>query len=536
MVERGRVQRGSYLIIENLDRLSREDERAALRLWMDILDAGINIVQLVPETVFRHEKSDMVDIMRAIIELSRGHSESRIKSERLTAVWGERKRRAREEGETLTPTLPGWIEDRDGKRYVKPGAKAAIKRIFQLAARGYGEILVTRLFKKNGVPHFGNSGVWTQSYVRKLLRDRRLLGEFQPRIKETGEPDGELIPNYFPAVLSEAEFYAAQRGRDGRKTVRKDATPVELQTVSELHQQGETVAEIARQLGVNRNKVYRALIKLGLKTKPAGDKPHGVYLFAGMVKALWDDRRYVLGTWISMNRPYKILLLKGQGSTTFPYAVFERALLHELREIDPKEILEGANGHNEVVALEGEYGALEAEIEQINADMDVKGFSPTLGKRARKLEERLAEVARQLRAAQEKAANPLSAAWGEAKTLLAALDSAADQEDARVRLRAALKRIIARIGMQVVAKGRTRLAFVNIEFTGEHANRFRTYTICYRPRPKGGWRVNSVAGDVNEAENYAAENPEALTDIEQYLLEWHDEAAVNPAAWQALPE
>src|SRR5262245_42023618 len=65
LVRRGRIAPGSYLIIENLDRLSREEERTALRLWLDILDAGINIVQLNPETVFRHEKSDMFDIMRA---------------------------------------------------------------------------------------------------------------------------------------------------------------------------------------------------------------------------------------------------------------------------------------------------------------------------------------------------------------------------------------------------------------------------------------------------------------------------------------
>src|SRR5262249_39346049 len=58
LARRGRIPAGSYLVIENLDRLSREDERTALRLWMDILDQKINIVQLTPETVFQHEKSD----------------------------------------------------------------------------------------------------------------------------------------------------------------------------------------------------------------------------------------------------------------------------------------------------------------------------------------------------------------------------------------------------------------------------------------------------------------------------------------------
>src|SRR5262249_13197005 len=107
-VRQGKVPKGSYLVIENLDRLSREEERTALRLWLDILDAGVNIVQLHPETVFRHERSDMTDIIRAIIELSRGHSESRMKSVRVSAAWDAKFHRARENGELLTHNLPAW--------------------------------------------------------------------------------------------------------------------------------------------------------------------------------------------------------------------------------------------------------------------------------------------------------------------------------------------------------------------------------------------------------------------------------------------
>ena len=73
---RGRIAPGSWLLVENLDRLTREEERKALRLWLDILDLQINIVQLEPETIFRHDKIDMLDIMRALLELSRGHRES----------------------------------------------------------------------------------------------------------------------------------------------------------------------------------------------------------------------------------------------------------------------------------------------------------------------------------------------------------------------------------------------------------------------------------------------------------------------------
>src|SRR5262249_4799161 len=138
VINEGKVPRGSFLVIENLDRLSREDERTALRLWLDILDAGINIVQLHPETIFRHEKSDLVDIMRAIIELSRGHSESRMKSVRTLGNWDTAIRRAREEGRTMTSRLPGWVEVVRGGLRLIPERAAVVQRIFAMARAGYG--------------------------------------------------------------------------------------------------------------------------------------------------------------------------------------------------------------------------------------------------------------------------------------------------------------------------------------------------------------------------------------------------------------
>src|SRR5262245_21809613 len=40
LVEDGKVPRGSYLVIENLDRLSREDIRPALSLLLSLIDSG----------------------------------------------------------------------------------------------------------------------------------------------------------------------------------------------------------------------------------------------------------------------------------------------------------------------------------------------------------------------------------------------------------------------------------------------------------------------------------------------------------------
>ena len=47
LVENGTIAPGSYLIVESLDRLSREHVKTALPQFMDLLNKGINIVTLL---------------------------------------------------------------------------------------------------------------------------------------------------------------------------------------------------------------------------------------------------------------------------------------------------------------------------------------------------------------------------------------------------------------------------------------------------------------------------------------------------------
>src|SRR5262249_1993184 len=125
-------------IIENLDRLSREHIQPALLLALNLLQAGIRIVQLKPAEMLFDEKSDTLPVMMMMMELSRGHGESAIKSERVGAAWAEKRKAARKNGTVLTRRLPAWIEERGGKLHLIPDRAAAVRRIFELAANGYG--------------------------------------------------------------------------------------------------------------------------------------------------------------------------------------------------------------------------------------------------------------------------------------------------------------------------------------------------------------------------------------------------------------
>jgi len=442
LVERGRIPKGSYLIIENLDRLSREDERPALRLWMDILDAGINIVQLYPETVFRHEKSDMVDIMRAIIELSRGHSESAIKSERVGAAWHNRRNEARAGNLLLTRQLPAWVEVRGDKIHLIPERAAVVKRIYTMCAEGRGIYSIMKKLQEEGVPAFGPSGRWSINYLHLILSDRRAVGEMQPRLqgKGRGKPDGEPIPDYFPRVVDDTLWERARLGLQQR-----------------WRKPGKVTAD--------------------------------VNVFAGLLRGALDGEAYVVGKESGKGKPYRIIRSngprKGLGKFgSFPLLPFERAVFSFLsrREIDPHEILNGDSEPDESEMLSRQLERKRAKREEIEAELlQDESDSPALARLVRKLEQEEKELGEKLALAAQKAASPLSETWGEAQTLLETIDTAPDREAARLRLRAALRRIVDSIWLLVVPRGRDRLCYVQIWFNAGKHHRRRDYLIFFRP-------------------------------------------------------
>ncbi|MBI1917685.1 MAG: recombinase family protein [Planctomycetes bacterium] len=491
LVERGKVPRGSYLLVENLDRLTREHVRPAVTLFLSILDQGVSIVTTSPERVFRHDSDDMTDVIIAVVELSRGHGESARKSGLLGSVWAEKKACA-QRGEAqparhnstvagsrlLTHCLPTWVEEVGGKPVLIPSRAAVVKQIFALARGGYGYHRIVAKLTEDGVPPFGTAKHWSRSTVVNIVRDRRAVGEYQP-CKRVGKnkriKDGPPIPGYYPAVVSEDDWNAAQGAR-GRK----------------------------------RGRVGKH-----------------IHLFdRGMIRDARDGGTYLPATKTDNGKHTRALIptasLEGRGKcVSFPLATFEAAVLSKLREIDPHEILNGDSGPDESLTLAGELARVEASLALISQEMDDHGESPTLFKRLRAKEEEYRDLDRRLTEAQQKAIYPLSDAWGETQSLIAALNSAPDPADARLRLRSALSRIVESIWLLVVPCGRDRLCACQVWFQG--GERQRSYVILHRSprgnrhgRREGSWSVRSFA-DVAGPDDLDLRNREHAAKLEKAL-------------------
>jgi DNA invertase Pin-like site-specific DNA recombinase len=469
LVEQGKVPRGSYLIIENLDRLSREHIQPALLLVLNLLQSGVRVVQLSPAELVFDDKSDTLPVMMMMMELSRGHNESEVKSKRVASAWAE-KRQRRRNGEMqkatkwvgrerlhLTDALPAWVKEEGGELVPDEPRAAVVRHIFFLARSGYGLGAVVGKLTDDKAPPMGRSDHWTKTYVRSILCDRRALGEYQPRRRSGGKgrkgrvADGPPIAGYYPCVVDEATFLAAQ----GAALQRKDR-----------HRRGR--------INRGRPNVFAGLLKDALGG--------GSYHVTLRVEK-GDRRHHVL-----VSHGYT----EGRGAArSFPFDVFEQALLSLLREIDPHEILNGDEGPDESLALAGQLAGVEGSIALIVQEMDKHGESPTLFARLRQKEAQKADLAARLAKAKQKAAHPLSASWGEAHAFLRALEEAPDPQEARMRLRAALRDIVELIWLLVVPRGRDRLCAVQVWFTG--GKRHRDYLIMHRPpKANGSGRVDGT--------------------------------------------
>jgi len=393
---------------------------------------------------------------------ARGHDESKTKSARMSAVWGERQRLARENGERVTTRLPAWLEVR-GSRIVKmpngrakvdggtvhaiPSRVKVVREIFRLANGGYGLALIVKRLTEAGVEPWGRGGAWSKAYVYKIITGRAVLGEYQP--KKDDADNGEPIKNYFPAAVEEDTWDRAQTALAQRKDKPGRVGKKSLSIFS----------------GLLRDAASGGRILVSSQTRGSGKN---------------RQKRRVLVTAASMEGREK--------SVSFPLDVFEPAVLSCLKEIDPADVMDSEPA-GESASLAAELARVKQSMGAIVADLEENGDSPAILKRLRDKESSHASLSRRLAEARALERHPKAASLAEANTLI----EAASDEATRLRLRQLLRDAIEGVWVLVVPQSSGRLAAVQVYFAG---GRSRSYLIHYEPARRGrqgNWSVLSFA-------------------------------------------
>lgn len=223
-VEAGEIKRGSVLIVENLDRLTREDVLTALKLFISIIEAGITIVTLQDKQEYSLDKirTDSSGLLFSIIIMTRANDETNTKRIRVSEAWEEKRQKAINGNHKLTKRCPYWLQlSEDRTQYILiPEVCKVIELIYRKRLSGIGSDRIERELNqmpdiwKPPVSTSNKTGGWRKSYINKLLwNDRTLIGEFIParRIDEKKVPiEGVVIKDYFPEAIPLQLFNGVQ--------------------------------------------------------------------------------------------------------------------------------------------------------------------------------------------------------------------------------------------------------------------------------------------------------------------------------------
>ena len=215
-LDAGEVQPGSVLIVESLDRLSRNQVIKAFSQFTSILSKGVTIITLIDGQVYTEEgiNTNPGQLFATLGIMVRANDESETKSKRISAVW--KKKRDEIEEKKMTKTTPAWLVlDDDRKNFtVRVQSAKTVREIFDFCVNGMGVYSITRHL--NGdlkrYPPISNATKWNDSYVAKILRNAAVCGQFQPHQQINGKrkPVGEPVTDYFPKIVSEETFYLAK--------------------------------------------------------------------------------------------------------------------------------------------------------------------------------------------------------------------------------------------------------------------------------------------------------------------------------------
>ena len=208
LVNAGRIPPGSILLVESLDRLSRQNVNKALELFLSIINADIEIVTLVDGARYSANSDPHTLMSQMMISLAifiRANDESRTKSQRKTASWQFKRDAARESGKPVGSRLPRWIRLVSGQYELIPQEANLVRAVFQDYVNGMGWYT---LHNKYQIP---------QPTLAYWMTHPIVIGTL--RVKENGHY--LEIPNHYPPVIDVETWTKAQAAKAKRHIARR---------------------------------------------------------------------------------------------------------------------------------------------------------------------------------------------------------------------------------------------------------------------------------------------------------------------------
>jgi DNA invertase Pin-like site-specific DNA recombinase len=223
-IEHNLVPPNSFLLIESLDRLSRDRILAAQSLFLQIVQAGVTIVTLVDQRSYSLEglNQNPLDLVISLVSMMRANEESETKSRRIRAAFDIKRANLAEK--PWSARCPGWLRlDKETGQFIVVEERAnVVRRVYREKLAGLSHHTIARGMNHEQIPLFGQGNqrgrIWQKSLVRHLLYSPTVVGTFVPFTTEWVDDVRRVRPQapiegYYPAIIEKADWDRVQAKR-----------------------------------------------------------------------------------------------------------------------------------------------------------------------------------------------------------------------------------------------------------------------------------------------------------------------------------
>ncbi|WP_167519806.1 recombinase family protein [Enterobacter cancerogenus] len=209
-VETGGYPEGTPIILESIDRLSRQGHEEATAILRRLTSTGCVVHSILDrQVIHRSDLKTFIGAMQIIAVAERGREESDIKSERVSSSKKRNYELAKLGKKLVTKNLPGWIYlDQKGKMQIDPVKQKLVQEIFEMRLAGHTYQGIAEAMTNRGEPVLNErkgAQRWLPNSIRTLLHSRSVIGVL-PASKVNEEY--KEIEDYFPSAITKDLFYA----------------------------------------------------------------------------------------------------------------------------------------------------------------------------------------------------------------------------------------------------------------------------------------------------------------------------------------
>ncbi|WP_454441797.1 recombinase family protein [Vibrio bathopelagicus] len=359
--EEKKISKDSVLLVENLDRLSRQDIKKALRQLMHITDF-VDVITLTDNKRYTN-KMDIADFITAIVTMDRANEESELKSQRIRDAWEAKRRDPKNSKKTRK--CPFWLDVTEDNLSFEVNSKVEVVELaFKLSAQGLGNLKVSKQLNSYGYKTARQKD-WSPAIVCNLLKSRNVIGEYQPCkvVNRKVTPEGEPIRDYYPQVISTELFNKVQLAiADRAKSVRMGSTSSHRNLIKDNGRCmcGGQLFITSKRQGVPYFQCQNALNK-------SSDCPHGLFRFDVFLQFLREQiiRPIYFNIWATEDN-----------RTGSEIEAIEVKLLDEQKKMDALLGLDVTNPS--ITAKISEVGKCIAELESNRSDLEKQAARLTL--------------------------------------------------------------------------------------------------------------------------------------------------------------